>query len=176
MQERFQEDFNYDDSIANYGYIKKPYIYKVVIQGGALHNLVVSVKTRLQRVTWAGRDLTQRCRTEGDDRVQPHSTDSTWVLLPKLFSCSRALPEAWQQGIVPALYLLLQTRGQRLLQSGINLPSHATGFHVHALPGLLQGGSAHWPSTFSLQEGHMRCQAEEGNAVHQGGKKEGSCP
>lgn len=99
-----------------------------------------------------------------------------WALLPKLFSCSRALPEAWQQGIVPALYLLLQTRGQCLLQSGISLPSRATGFHVHALPGLLQGESAHWPSTFSLQEGHTRCQAEEGNAVHQGGKKEGSCP
>lgn len=77
MHERFQEDFNYDDSIANYGYIKKIHIYKVVIQGGALHNLVVSVKTRLCRVRWAGRDLTQRCRAEGDDRVQPHATDST---------------------------------------------------------------------------------------------------
>lgn len=62
-----------------------------------------------------------------------------WALLPKLFSCSRALPEAWQQGIVPALYLLLQTRGQCLLQSGISLPSRATGFHVHALPGLVPG-------------------------------------
>lgn len=49
----------------------------MVIQGGALHNLVVSVKTRLCRVRWAGRDLTQRCRAEGDDRVQPHATDST---------------------------------------------------------------------------------------------------
>lgn len=44
---RFQEDFNYDDSIANYGY-KKIYRYKVVIQEGSLQNLVVSVQTRLR--------------------------------------------------------------------------------------------------------------------------------
>lgn len=176
MHERFQEDFNYDDSIANYGYIKKIYIYKVVIQGGALHNLVVSVKTRLCRVRWAGRDLTQRCRAEGDDRVQPHATDSTLGTAAQAVLLLTCPARGLQQGIIPALYLLLQTRGQCLLQSGISLPSRATGFHVHALPGLLQGESAHWPSTFSLQEGHTRCQAEEGNAVHQEGKKEGSCP
>lgn len=52
----FQEDFNYNDSIANYGYILKKIIYKGVIQEGALQNLVGSVKMRLCRELkgWAG--------------------------------------------------------------------------------------------------------------------------
>lgn len=91
-----------------------------------------------------------------------HATDSTLGTAAQAVLLLTCPARGLQQGIVPALYLLLQTRGQCLLQSGISLPSRATGFHVHALPGLLQGD--------------MRCQAEEGNAVHQGGKKEGSCP
>lgn len=84
----------------------------MVIQEGALQNLVVSVKTRPCRELngWAGiwQNTAGPLSPSGQEvtgRLQPHATNSTRALLPKLLLSSRALPEAWQQAIIPAVYM-----------------------------------------------------------------------
>lgn len=153
----------------------KKYIYKVVIQEGALQNLVVSVKARLCRELngWAGiwQNTAGPISPSGQEvtgRLQPHATNSTWALLPKLLSSSRALPEAWQQGIIPAVSQLLpgsfgpltitaispfcwrtcslsvlhpHSRGC-ITAKWISIPNRAMGLHTCAETGLPQGGSA----------------------------------
>lgn len=98
MHECFQEDFNYNDSIANYGYRYKKYIYKGVIQEGALQNLVLSVKIRLCR----GFDKTLfPSGQEVPGRFWSRTANPAWALL-----CQGPGSREWfQLGIYPPALL-----------------------------------------------------------------------
>lgn len=64
MHKRFQEDFNYDDSIANYGYIKKIHIKSGNSGRCFAEPGDISQNRAVQRVKRRGRDSTKRSRSQ----------------------------------------------------------------------------------------------------------------